>query len=256
MKTKLIPIKNRIFNTEKEFLEQKRQQGFCLEKKSLFFYHFKKATAKEVTYAIDLVPGFSNLDEIESLPDWVTLSTQKTGYKKMVKIYYCSEKKGLRLLVDNGAILKYYNYQHQLFLLLFYCFLFPVLLFFVLATAQIFVPFFLIYSSIFLLLPSLYCLLCHLAYDKAIKCLSVSSVVLTGNEMKYTIHFKNITPQQIETLENILSEFGSFRKLTPCYYRIQSPLDKGELLNELSSMVQMDPDTIQIVDSGDFYLFI
>lgn len=83
--------------------------------------------------------------------------------------------------------------------------------------------------------------------------MSTSSGILTGNETKYTIHFKNITPQQTETLDNIFSEFGSFRKLTPYYYRIQSPLDKKEFINELSSVIQMDPNNIQIIAPGDFY---
>ena len=105
---RIIRIKNRIFETEIKFLEEKHRQGFALAKKGKFFYQFAPAEKKEAIYEIDLLPKSLTGTELE-VEGFRVVHSEFGSSGNFQKVYYLSESAEKCFVVDEQLRLDYYQ---------------------------------------------------------------------------------------------------------------------------------------------------
>lgn len=253
MKRTWIPFKNIVIENEASYLEKKYKEGLKLVKIGKLFYKFEEVDPQAVTIGIDLDGKRINRLLID---DWSVISSHKTSYKKMNKVYYVSSNPNSRFLRDDSYQLAYYQHYQAKFMTLAGLSIFPLLLIFVLMTASIAIPSIILYFSLALVVPFYYFIRCNSVCEKAVCEASLDRGILTGFEAKYLITFRNLKNSQKRVLKKNLSHFGYAREIDENSYQLQSPLKKEELLDEIAGMMEIAKEDITLMNIGDLYTMV
>lgn len=252
MKKTLIPFKNVILENEEDYIQNMYASGFSLIRKGWLFYDFEKTTPKSITCKIDLIDEQScSLD----LNGWEILLSKKIKYKALTKVYYVSEK-GNRLLTDSELKFNYYKYYQQHYLTLSSITIFSALLIFVLLTAGIKIPSILIYLALCLILPFIMFIRKYSACDRAVSEITHKKGQLTGFEANYILTFKDLKRKELENIEESLSTFGYVRRISDTTFRMQSPLEKEELFQEIIAQMNITSNNLTLMNIGDLYVMV
>lgn len=253
MKSVWIPIKNLIFENGKAFLEAKYKEGLKLKRKGNLFYTFEETLPRDVIYEIDLVDKQAYIYQLEG---WDLVAEKKILYQRSSKSYYISSTHNARLLVDDDLRLGYYEYYQQFFLALSSCTIFPFLLTFFLLMGSVAVTSIISHISLFLLIPFIYFIRSNMACEHSICEMSKKRGILTGFEANYILTFKNLTTNQKENMTKNLSTFGYVKKVSENIFRLQSPLKKEELFEEIVTLVQINKHNVNLMNIGELYMLV
>jgi len=255
----LIPNKNKTFENEKIFLEEKYRQGFKLKKRGALFYQFVPVDPEEAVYEIDLAPKSLTDDEVH-VTGWEVIETKRILYKNLKKVYYINEDPENRLLIDERLRLDYY--KREVFLWNFICSL-PFLIIFTILLTQVplasprltaLIPF-LLFPSIPLIIFSIRkCL----PFNQGIRFLREK----LGEEVEfpvfYLISFLNPTPEQKKELDENFTAIGSVISHTQrenhAYYYLKSLINHiPELKQELLNITTIHEENIKISRQAGVY---
>lgn len=248
MKRILIPIKNFSLESEKCFIEKKYAQGFELKKRGLFFYYFDTTIPRQITCEIELMDKkFCD----SQMDDWSVAAIKKTRYKKLYKAYYISDNTNARFSKESALELNYYEYYQQFFMILSICTMVPFLLSWCFLISNVRVPNMIIFLSVILIIPFVYLIRSVNVCEKKVCEMSASQGKLTGFEAHYILTFKNVMVPQNDDLINVLSDFGSIKKINDFNFKIQSPLKKEDLYKEISGMLEIEESNMEIMHVGD-----
>lgn len=106
MKLVKIPFKNRNFEKEQPYLEDKLREGLRLKGRFLFFYIFERTDARHTTVAIDVLPKPLSKSELE-VPGWEILDIQRPWFFATQKVIY--ESSYGQMEIDRQAWRTYYK---------------------------------------------------------------------------------------------------------------------------------------------------
>ena len=259
----LIPNKNKVFENETTYLEEKYRQGLKLKAKGMFFYQFAPVSPEEVTYEIDLVPRGINDEELH-ITGWEVVETEPILYKKLKKVYCLSSDSENRLLIDEKMRLDYY--KRVVFLwscISIIMILLPFLLLFAeanfnLATAA---PWLMALAPYLLLLAIpliIYAIRKCLPFNQAIPFLREKLGEETNLPVFYIISFLNPTPEQTEELDDNFSAIGTVLSQTQrenqAYYYLKSLINHiPEMKQELLNITSIQEENIKIVRHSGAY---
>jgi len=263
----LIPNKNRIFETEKAYLEEKYRQGFRLEKKGWLFYQFSSVSPSEVAYEIDLAPkNYEMLNEAkihectEFFEDWEIVMTQPTSYKNLEKIYYLNPDPTQRFLVDEEMRIKYYKHTIRQIDLLALPFVLVIILW--LATTVISLPSFVDTIMPYLFISSVILAIYSARKNAPFSLLKREIREKLGMEIEipitYLISFTNPTVEQLKELDENLPALGEIsarsQKADVTYYLIRSSIAQTpQMREEITDFTTVEKENIKIIRHSGIY---
>jgi len=246
---RLIPIKNRVFETEKSFLEKRHRQGFALMKRGWFLYHFTPVNPGEAQYEIDLLPKDMADDELK-VEGWEVVQVAPIFYKGLKKVYYLSLNVDDRLIVDEALCLDYYKQQISIWAFF--------------AIISLFLALILEFSP-FLFIPCIllfiYSVISAVTFNRARKILGenlgedaiLDRESFAGVFSYRLVHFSGLTLEQKVEIEEIMPTLGRVVRKSMAkdhyYLKTSIPLLK-DLKQEIVSATTVQAENITIARGG------
>jgi len=253
----LIPNKNKIFEEEKIFLEEKHRQGFKLEKKGLFFYRFTPVPPQEAIYEMDLLSRKITANELQ-IGGWEIVETKQIFYKRLKKIYYLSLDPDNRLLVDMDTRSNYYNFESFMWPTL--CHLLWMFAIFASVLPNEFPDLFpdLTHLSHALYLgfalSLIFAIIRSIIFSRGV-CLINGKLEKGAFPLMYFVQLKNLSPSKREEVRNNLSIMGHVvshvERKDSDYYRLISPIPNvPKLRREIVTILGVEKENLVVGGAG------